>query len=144
MKHINTNAPVQSTSSILINAHLKKVWTILTDINNWPTWNTDILRAKIDGPLHSGTSFDWKSGGVAIHSTLHTVEPHTHFGWYGKALGINGINNWTLHSVDGKTQVSVAESMEGPLPSLLKKWLNKTLQKQMQRWLAALRVECEK
>ncbi len=144
MKHINTKAPVQSTASILINASSDKVWELLTDIDRWPMWYTDIRRAKIKGPLEPGTSFDWRTGGMHIRSTLHTVEPHLHFGWSGKSFGLLAIHNWTLRSIDGKTQVSVAESMEGALASLLKKTLNKSLEKQMHTWLARLREACEK
>jgi uncharacterized protein YndB with AHSA1/START domain len=144
MKHVNTKAPVQSTATILINATSEKVWEVLTDIDRWPLWYPEIRRAKINGPLEPGTTFAWRTGGLHINSTLHIVEPHLHFGWSGKSVGLFAIHNWTLRSVDGKTQVSVAESMEGFVASLFKKKLNKTLEKQMHTWLMRLRTECEK
>ena len=116
----------------------------MTNINNWANWQTDISKSKLNGKLKSETTFDWKTGGAKIHSTLHTVEPFKHFGWTGKTFGIFAIHNWTLTETNGQTKVSVDESMEGFFAKLLKKSFNKNLEKGMQNWLDLLKKECEK
>jgi len=140
----NVNAPVRCRKSITINASDKKVWSVLTDINNWVNWQKDISNSKTNGELKPGATFDWKSGGAKIHSTLHTVEPFKEFGWTGKAFGIFAIHNWTMNESGGTIEVVVDESMEGFLSILLKNSLNKNLEKGMQTWLALLKKECEK
>lgn len=144
MKSINSNASVKCSRTITINANSEKVWAIMTNIDNWATWQTDISKAKLNGELKPGTTFDWKTGGIKIHSTLHTVVPYKNFGWTGKTFGMFAIHNWTLTESNGQTKVSVEESMEGFFAKLLKKSFNKNLEKGMQNWLDLLKKECEK
>lgn len=144
MKSINKNAPVKSCKSITINTRSEKVWNVLTDINHWVNWQTEIPKSKLNGKLAPNTTFDWKSGGVKIHSSIHTVAPFKQFGWTGKAFGMFAIHNWTLTEKDGKTNVCVEESMEGFLACLFKNSFNKNLEKGMQNWLHLLKQECEK
>src|SRR6187549_2895219 len=104
---LNTNdlAPVKCRKTITINAGSKKVWLVLTDINNWTRWQKDISSSKLNGDLAPGSTFDWKSGGVKIHSTLHTVVAYKEIGWTGKAAGTFAIHNWRLIEKDGITAV---------------------------------------
>lgn len=143
MKRINSNAPVKCSKTVIINAHSEKVWAALTDINNWPAWQTDIRNSVLHGDLNPGTTFNWKSGGANILSTIHTVEPYSNFGWSGRSIGMMAIHNWTLMEAGAQTIVSVEESMEGFIASLLRKSLNGILEKGMHNWLALLKQECE-
>lgn len=144
MKSINNNAPVKCSKTITINASSEKVWAVMTNINNWANWQTDIRNPKLNGALKPETTFDWKTGGVTIHSTLHTVDPFKSFGWTGKTFGMFAIHNWILTETNGQIQVSVDESMEGVFAKLFKKSFNKNLEKGMQNWLDLLKQECEK
>lgn len=144
MKGINNHAPATCRKSITIKATKEKVWQVLTDINGWVTWNTAVSKAKCNGELKAQTTFDWKTGGVRIHSTLHIVEPFQNFGWTGKALGAFAIHNWTLQEKNARTEVTVEESMDGFLVKLFKTAFSKNLENGMQNWLALLRQECEK
>lgn len=144
MKSINLNAPVKCSKTITINASSEKVWAIMTDINHWANWQTDIRKPKLNGDLKPNTSFDWKTGGAKIHSTLHTIEPFKNFGWTGKTLGMFAIHNWTLTETNGQTNVFVEESMEGFFAQLFKKSFNQNLEKGMQNWLDLLKQACEK
>lgn len=139
----NPNAPVTCSKSIIINARPERVWAVLTDINGWASWQTDITRSTLNGPVQPGTTFDWKTGGAGIHSTLHTVEPNRCLGWTGKTFGMYAIHNWTLTEVAGGTQVSVDESMQGLLASLFKASFNRNLARGMQHWLELLKTESE-
>jgi uncharacterized protein YndB with AHSA1/START domain len=143
MKAINNNAPVKCSKSITIQASSEKVWSIITNINDWARWQSDITNPNLKGDLKPGSTFDWKTGGASIHSTLHTVEPSKNFGWTGKTFGMYAIHNWQLSESNGQTIVTVDESMEGFLAGLLKKSFNKNLEKGMQKWLELLKSECE-
>lgn len=144
MKSINSNAPVICTKSIVINASKEKVWSILTGINEWVSWQKEISYASFHGNLAVDSSFKWKTGGAKIVSTLHTVEPYTQFGWTGKTFGMFAIHNWTLKENNQQTEVTVDESMEGFLASVFKKSFNKNLEKGMTNWLLLLKQKCEK
>jgi hypothetical protein len=144
MKNINDNAPVKCSKTITINEKSERIWATMTNINNWSAWQSDISNPKLNGQLKPETTFDWKTNGAKIHSTLHTVEPNKQFGWTGKSMGVFAIHNWTLVEKEGKTVVSVDESMEGLLAKIFKKSFSKNLEKGMQTWLDLLKKECEK
>ncbi|MEQ8808804.1 MAG: SRPBCC family protein [Imperialibacter sp.] len=144
MKSINKNAPVKCRKEIIIDSPTAQVWKLLTSIGSWSAWNPEVSFATMNGSLAPGTSFDWKTGGTKIHSTLHTVNREREFGWTGKVMGISAIHNWELEAVGQSTKVVVEESMEGLLASLLRGSFNKTLEKGMINWLAAMKKACEK
>ena len=143
MKKINQKAPVVSQNSILIHAPIEKVWEILTSINNWQNWNSEITSAKLNGNLKPKNSFVWKSGGIKITSEIHTVEKYHSFGWTGKSLGTFAIHNWKLTEKDQKTQVVVEESMQGFLVKVFKTSFQKNLDKNVEKWLISLKNKCE-
>ena len=127
MKSINNNAPVKCSKTILINAKPEKVWTILTNIDHWANWQTDITKPKLNGQLKPTTTFDWKTGGAKIHSTIQSIDEFKYIGWTGKTFGMLAIHNWKLIALNGQTKVEVEESMEGFLAGLYKKSFNKSL-----------------
>ena len=143
MKSINDNAPVKCSKTIKINAKPEKIWAVLTDIDNWNKWLTGVSKSTLNGKLEPDTTFDWKTGGMKIHSKLHTVEAFSNIGWTGKVYGINAIHNWTLKETNGSTEIIVSESMDGLLARLVKKSLNKTLEKDMLESLEQLKRACE-
>ncbi|WP_323758103.1 SRPBCC family protein [Roseivirga sp.] len=144
MKNINNNAPVKCSKTITIPRGSKRVWEVMSNINHWAAWQTEISKPKLNGKLKPESTFDWKTGGAKIHSTLHTVEPYSQLGWTGKTFGMFAIHNWKLTETEGTTIVQVEESMEGFLAGLFKKTLSKNLEKGMQNWLDLLKKECEK
>jgi hypothetical protein len=144
MKAINEKAPVVCRKTIIIEAKPEKIWKVLTNIDDWPDWQNEISLARIHGPLQPNVSFTWKSGGMKINSTLHTVAPYYSIGWTGKVFGIYAIHNWNMKVVDGATEVTVSESMEGLMARLFKRKLQPTLDKGMERWLQLLKEESEK
>lgn len=144
MKTINSKAAVVCSKTIGIQADAKTVWKVLTDIDQWPTWQTDIVKANLKNEFREGAVFVWKTGGVTIKSTIHTVVPERYFGWTGKTFGLFAIHNWTLEEHDGMTLVRVDESMEGFLAVLFKRSFNRNLEKGMQHWLNLLKEQCER
>jgi len=75
---------------------------------------------------------------------LHTIDPFRQIGWTGKTFGMFAIHNWTITEKDGRTVVSVEESLEGFFAKLLKYTFSKSLENGMQKWLDLLKQECEK
>jgi len=144
MKNINNEAPVKYGKSITINASIEIVWSVLTDIDNWSSWQSDIKKPKLNGELKPQSTFEWTTGGVKINSTLQSVDPNKQFGWTGKSLGIFAIHNWILSENENTTTIKVEESMEGFMANLMKKSLNKKLESSLLLWLELLKEESEK
>jgi len=140
---INKNAPVQTKQSIQIDAPVEKVWAVFTDINRWPEWQKDIPAATIDGPVQRGLVIHWKTAGFSIQSELQTVEKFKRIGWAGKAFGSFAIHTWSFQQHEGKTTVTVEESMEGWLVKLMQGYVQSNLHTATQRWLADLKKRAE-
>ncbi|AFY94144.1 hypothetical protein [Chamaesiphon minutus] len=50
---INLQAPVIAYHQIIINASIETIWQILTDIDRWNIWNSNISESRIEAPLNS-------------------------------------------------------------------------------------------
>ncbi len=72
---INQESPVKSQGEIVINAPTEKVWQILTTINNWPTWQSEVTESNLEEELKERAEFKWKAGGLSFTSQIHTVDP---------------------------------------------------------------------
>lgn len=141
--NINAKAPVNAGQRIKIYAPATKVWSILTDINNWPDWQSSVEKAHLATPLQEGTGFTWNVGGVTLKSTIHTCEPFHAFGWSGKTIGIYTIHNWLLESEKDGTTVSVEESIEGFFTFLFKNKFQKNLETGISKNLQELKTISE-
>ncbi|NUW39587.1 SRPBCC family protein [Nonomuraea rhodomycinica] len=110
---IDTSAPVVARHSITIDAPLRRVWDLHTDVSGWTSWQSDITAASADGPLVPGSVFHWTTFGMEIASTVYAVEEPYRILWGGPAHGIDGIHQWTFTEADGIVQVHTEESWDG-------------------------------
>ncbi|WP_293312396.1 SRPBCC family protein [Pedobacter sp. UBA5917] len=143
-KNIHESAPVVTKLQIVIDAPTDSVWKIFADVNRWPQWQKEIPGSKINGPFKVGTSFDWKTHGLTIRSTFHTIENNREVGWSGPAFGSFAIHNWHFIKQGNKTVVKVEESMEGWLVWLLSEKFQSVNKGSLIYWLKALKVASEK
>jgi uncharacterized protein YndB with AHSA1/START domain len=136
-------AELSATKHVLIQASPQVVWQVHTDINAWSRWNRSISTARMAGRLAPGASFEWKSGGLAIVSTVQELEPIHRISWTGKALGTTARHSWTLQPQDGGTLVTTEESMSGWLVSILRVLAPAFLDKSLDSWLHDLENRAE-
>ena len=129
-----------SREEIIINAPAEGVFKILSDINYWPEWQSNVTKAEIKGATEVGRKFKWKAGGMNINSQLHTVSQGSELGWTGRILWISAIHNWYLFQEANKTRVVVEESLKGFGSALMKK----SLIEGMKQNLAELKKEAER
>jgi len=137
-------APVKSTAEIDIAAPPQAVWEVLTRFDNWPNWNPDVKSMAFDGPLAPGSTFRWKSGPGTIVSKLDRVEPPRYISWHGKTLTIDAYHEWWLEPRDGGTHVRTEETFSGLLASILRRPLQKTLDKSFAAGVERLKTETER
>ncbi len=141
-RSINKNSPVVEKQQIFIPAGPETVWHVLSNINQWPEWQSDVTQAELMGEMKEGTKFKWKAGGIRFISELHTVVEHRAIGWTGKTFGAKAIHNWYFEVKDGGTLVYVEESLYGILPRLLKKKFSDNLHDGMKKNLKELSSAC--
>ncbi|UPK68523.1 SRPBCC family protein [Chitinophaga filiformis] len=140
---IHADAPVITRKSIVINAPVEKVWKIFSDVDDWDTWQKEIVSPALNGQFKEGAAFDWKSNGLTIHSTLNNVQPNREVSWSGPAFGAFAIHRWHFSMQNGQTLVLVEESMEGWLVQLLAGKFQSGLDTSIDHWLAYLKVAAE-
>ena len=141
---INVRAPVVARTEVEIDADIETVWRVLTDLEGWPRWKSDVSSLSLRGPLVPGSTFVWKTGRTTITSTLRQVEAPGRIAWTGRTMGIRAIDVFTLEERDGRTRVVEEESWEGALARLLTARLKRTLQTGIDGGLHALKVEAER
>jgi|WetSurMetagenome_2_1015567.scaffolds.fasta_scaffold327637_1 hypothetical protein len=61
--NIDQHATLKAREEILIEAPIPIVWSILTDNNRWPEWQSAVALADMQGDLAVGTSLKWKAMG---------------------------------------------------------------------------------
>jgi uncharacterized protein YndB with AHSA1/START domain len=140
---INSSAPIVSRQGITINAPIEAVWKLHTEVAGWPDWNSDIVRAALNGPVATGTVFHWETLGLAISSTIGEVVPLRKLAWSGVAGDVLGIHVWTFSSDKEGTHVFTEESLEGPSLPEHHEDLQRALDDSLVRWLASLRDRAE-
>ncbi|MGV9266220.1 SRPBCC family protein [Kitasatospora sp. NPDC003701] len=143
MTTIDETAPVTARLSTVIDAPLATVWDLHTDIAAWPTWNPDIDRARLDTPLLPGNSFDWRTHGLDITSTVYELIPGERIVWGGPAAGITGIHVWTFERSGDHVVVRTEESWSGAPVEADADHLAEALHDSLQNWLSRLKARAE-
>lgn len=128
----DTAARCYSEDEIIIDSPVENVFKILCDINNWPEWQSSVTMAQIYGSPEPGVEFKWESGGLKIHSKLHTVNEYSQIGWTGRIWWIKAVHNWYLINEGNKTKVIVKESLNGLGSSFMRKSLTEGMRKNLQ------------
>jgi uncharacterized protein YndB with AHSA1/START domain len=140
---IDQQAPVVGVSEIEIAASPEAVWDVLTAFERWPSWNRDVKSLAMRGDVVPGSVFRWKAGPGTITSTIQRVERPRLIAWTGKTLGIEAIHFWRLEPRNGTTFVRTEESYEGLVARLLRRPLQKTLDRALADGLRYLKTEVE-
>jgi hypothetical protein len=104
--------------SILINAELKKVWKIFTDLACWADWNTVASRAASDsGRLEEGEKFTFClrpfSVPIMIEPKIEEVVPREKVVWTGTKFGIFSRHEFLFQQVANGVLVTSREAFRG-------------------------------
>ena len=141
---ITEDAPVVARAELEIDATVDTVWGVLTAIGEWPAWNPDVKSVSFDGPVATGSTFRWKAGPGTINSTIEHIERPRLIAWSGNTLGIRATHVWRLEQRGGKTFAQTEESYEGLVVRILRRPLQKALNRALSDGLGNLKIEAER
>lgn len=141
---IDRSAPAIATGELDIAASPEVVWDVISNIEAWPSWNPDVKTATLEGPLAVGSVFRWRAGGVSLTSTLGAVDSPREFSWSGRAMGIRAIHTFRFEPSDGGTLARSEESWAGLVPTLLRGYSRRTLDRGIRSVLRLLKDEAER
>ena len=137
-------------TEIIIDSKPEKVWEVLTDFENYPTWNPFIQ--NISGEQKVGSKLDvsihpLEGNGMTFKPTLLKFEENREFRQVGKLLvkGIfDGEHYFVLsQEVENKTKFTHGEKFRGILVYCSGKTLDK-IKGGFELMNGSLKVECEK
>lgn len=141
---IDRSAAAIAAGELDIAASPEVVWDVISNIEAWPSWNPDVKTATLEGPLAVGSVFRWRAGGVSLISTLRTVDPPRELSWSGRAMGIRAIHTFRFEPSDGGTLARSEESWAGLVPTLLRGYSRRTLDRGIRNVLRLLKDEAER
>ena len=140
---VDRNAPVLTNLEIDIDAPRDAVWSIHTDVNAWPSWQTDITAASLERRLEVGASFTWSTYGMAITSTVYAFDQGSRILWGGDADGITGIHEWTFADTPSGVHVTTSESFAGDPVEADTTSMQELLDQSLRSWLQQLKTAAE-
>lgn len=140
---IDSDAPVRAHHEIDINAPLDTIWRLHADVNNWPTWQTDITAAHINGAFQPGSSFEWTSYGFTVVSTIYAVAERSRVLWGGTSGGITGVHEWVFSETPTGVHVTTDESFAGGPVETDITGMQSALDSSLAAWLAHLKDAAE-
>ncbi len=146
------NSPVLSRvfaqNIIEIAATPERVWSLLIDCVQWPSWYkhcTDVSMLR-GGPLLSAQSkFRFKTLGFYFEPDIETFEPFKMLIWSAKGpAGTRGAHAWYIERKTGGCRVITEEAQRGLLLAFIGGRTRRTLLTSHEEWLRALKVLAEK
>jgi hypothetical protein len=140
---VDRAAPVIAVHEIDIEAPLETVWHLHVDVNAWPTWQTEITAARIDGVLAPGVSFDWTSYGFSVTSTVYALAERARVLWGGTSGGITGVHEWLFSDTPEGVHVTTTESFAGEPVEADAAGMQALLDASLVAWLAHLKAAAE-
>ena len=140
---VDRAAPVIAVHEIDIEAPLDTVWRLHTDVDAWPTWQTDITAAHINGALDPGVSFEWTSYGFSVTSTVYDLTERARVLWGGTSGGITGIHEWLFSETPSGVHVTTTESFAGDPVAADASGMQTVLDASLVAWLGHLKMAAE-
>jgi uncharacterized protein YndB with AHSA1/START domain len=141
---INRDAPATAEGELQIDADPQTVFSVISAIDQWPSWNPDVRSVTLKGPVQPGMVFRWKAGPSTLTSSLQVVDPPHEIAWTGTTMGIKAVHVFRFQASNGGTLARSEESWEGLLASLLKGYSHRTLVKGIRSVLEHLKAEAER
>ncbi|MFI5928305.1 SRPBCC family protein [Micromonospora sp. NPDC051543] len=162
---VDSAAKIRYRSERMIDAPLRTVWKIQTDVERWPTWQKAVLSSKrLDrGPLRPGSSFRWTTPvpetalnpatTLVVTSTVRQLQQQRCLRWSGPAIGTGltidgGVHVWTFTEVDGRVLVRTEETWRGAQVEQDVNFSTTALSGGLETWLTELKTlaerECER
>lgn len=115
---IHPDPAIYAVEEIEVNAPVDRIWELLSDIENWPTWMENATDVKLHGKFAVDTEFELTNLGMKAKSKLAIIERNQTLGWTGTASIAKTAVIWRFKEIGArKTHIIVEESIDGFLLS---------------------------
>jgi uncharacterized protein YndB with AHSA1/START domain len=135
-------APVHVRNELESSATPEAVWAWLVRASLWPSWYPNSKNVRIDGgsstDLVKGSSFTWRTFGVAIRSTVLEFEPPQRIAWNGFGIGVDVYHAWLITSTTTGSHLLTEESQYGWAARLSSRLFPTRMSRFHQLWIERL------
>ncbi len=136
----------------IINADIKKVWNVFSELEKWPDWSGYHIDAKWNSKnkWKKGSEFMQHSKGFGIipnfksNSKIIEIEPYSRVTWAGTRSWIKGTHTLEFKKVRNKTKVINKEVFTGLLSPIFYPLIKKKFNEYFADFLIGLKKEAEK
>lgn len=142
--------PKNISTEIIIHAPREKVWAILTDFNNYYSWNPFIVQSSGQAVVGSRLVNTMKNGKgtMVFKPVVLTVKQNEYFDWLG-SLFIKGLfdghHYFKLEDLgNGQTRLTQGENFSGILAGLLLISIGKQTRKGFEKMNEAVKERAER
>lgn len=136
-KHIKTTTTINATP--------QKVWQVLTNFAQYPSWNPFLK--SIRGQMQVGSKITINAGGTTFKPTVLVYKPHKELRWLGSLFmkGIfDGEHSFTIHdNGNGTVTFKHEEQFNGLLVGLMAKKLDNEVKQGFEQMNARLKALAE-
>jgi hypothetical protein len=89
--------------------------------------------------LGPGVEFRWTTFGIRVRSKITEFEPEQQIAWTARAFGVRVFHRWFFTTEGAGTLIVTEECEKGPLPWLIRRWMNPALHAGHRLWLESLK-----
>ncbi|MEU3003433.1 SRPBCC family protein [Streptomyces sp. NPDC007020] len=156
---VDAEALVRARAEAVIDAPLRTLWKLQTDVERWPDWQTHVTSADRlgHGPFRPGSAFRWTTPvppnpatpatSLDITSTVRQVERGSCIRWTGPAVGeglrIEGVHVWSFRKVPGGVLVRTEETHTGEQVEANVPYATGVLKQGLEAWVGELKAAAE-
>lgn len=112
---MNTNTrEITHEQSRLITASLPDVWQLHTDAEAWPTWNSDVVAATLNGPMAAGSTLSTTTSHGCWTMRIYALSDKELTFW-GNVVddGSRWLQTWAFEATLRRAHVAVTTSVLG-------------------------------
>jgi hypothetical protein len=115
-RYAPSRAPVHVSNEIDAPVPPEAAWAWLVAAPLWPSWYPNASNVVLAGgalELALGVSFNWRTFGVGIRSTVVEFEPCEQIAWNAFGLGVDAYHAWEITPTAGGSRILTEETQYG-------------------------------
>ncbi|MBX2799849.1 MAG: SRPBCC family protein [Myxococcales bacterium] len=139
--------PLVLTSSVLVDAPIETVWSVLVDVERWTRWCPPVRRVTHFEGIAEGRRLAYVLGmgpgvPVSFDVTIETcARPHVLQWWSTKWWGVTGTRAFLLSEVDGGTNVEDRKTFQSRIWPVARLYPRSVVGGMSNKWLDGLAAE---
>jgi hypothetical protein len=134
-------SPIHVRNQLAMVAPARTVWAWLIRAREWPSWYSNSKTVRIEGggaDLTLGTTFRWRTFGVALVSRVEEFIPLERLAWNARGLGVCAYHAWLIVPNASGCTVVTEETQRGLVSRAGKLFMPGRMERFHQMWLEEL------